>query len=219
MTQYIPKDTLVTEIENKRKHAQAIGDIAINSSMQQFFDGMKQGCVDILSFINTLEAKEDVSIVIPYDVRIQYVDRESAIKTHAEDYSWNIESELFQQLTPEQQKLWRKDIEQACISGGYCGLNLKKDNRYDEAKEVDLEKEIERYFKGFGKFASVGIDDCIDIARHFFEIGLKAQYNSISIPNIDNILEENSIDPNSKDAKILKECYYMALEKLKAHKL
>jgi hypothetical protein len=44
-----------------------------------------------------------------------------------------------------------------------------------EVKEVDLNKEIESYFKGFGKFVSVGIDDCIDIAKHFFELGIKAQ--------------------------------------------
>lgn len=41
-----------------------------------------------------------------------------------------------------------------------------------EVKEVDLNEEIESYFKGFGKFASVGIDDCIDIAKHFFELGM-----------------------------------------------
>lgn len=44
-----------------------------------------------------------------------------------------------------------------------------------EAKEVGLNEEIESYFKGFGKFPSVGIDDCIDIAKHFFELGLKVQ--------------------------------------------
>lgn len=44
-----------------------------------------------------------------------------------------------------------------------------------EVKEVDLEKEINSYFKGFGRFPSVGIDDCIDIAKHFFELGLKLQ--------------------------------------------
>ena len=44
-----------------------------------------------------------------------------------------------------------------------------------EVKDVDLEKEIESYFKGYGKFPSVGIDDCIDIAKHFFMLGLKAQ--------------------------------------------
>ena len=44
-----------------------------------------------------------------------------------------------------------------------------------EVKEIDLEKEIERYFKGFGKYPSVGIDDCIDIAKYFFELGIKAK--------------------------------------------
>ena len=58
MAQLIDKDTLVAEIESKKKCAQTLGDNAINNSMQQFYDGMKQGCVDILSFINTLEVKE-----------------------------------------------------------------------------------------------------------------------------------------------------------------
>ena len=44
-----------------------------------------------------------------------------------------------------------------------------------EVKEMGLNEEIESYFKGFGKFASVGIDDCIDIAKHFFELGLAVQ--------------------------------------------
>ena len=42
-----------------------------------------------------------------------------------------------------------------------------------KVKEINLEKELEGYFKGFGKFPSVGIDDCIDIAKHFFELGLR----------------------------------------------
>jgi len=58
MAQYLDKDALVSEIESKKKYAQTLGNNAINSSMQQFYDGMKQGCVDILSFINTLEVKE-----------------------------------------------------------------------------------------------------------------------------------------------------------------
>lgn len=48
-----------------------------------------------------------------------------------------------------------------------------------EVKEVDLDEEIENYFKGFGKFPSVGIDDCIDIAKYFFVLGLKAQKGAI----------------------------------------
>jgi len=54
----IDKDAVVTEIESKKKYARTLGDNAINSSMQQFYDGMKQCCVDILSFLDTLEVKE-----------------------------------------------------------------------------------------------------------------------------------------------------------------
>lgn len=58
MTQYIDKSALVAEIESKKKCAQTLGDNAINNSMQQFYDGMKQGYVDFLSFLDTLEVKE-----------------------------------------------------------------------------------------------------------------------------------------------------------------
>lgn len=58
MEQYIKKTAVVAEIEKKKKYAQTLGDNAINSSMQQFYDGMKQGCVDILSSIDTLDVKE-----------------------------------------------------------------------------------------------------------------------------------------------------------------
>ena len=43
-----------------------------------------------------------------------------------------------------------------------------------EAKKANLNEEIDSYFKGFGMFPSVGIADCIDIAKHFFELGVKA---------------------------------------------
>ena len=58
MEQYISKSALVAEIKSKRKYSQILGDNAINSSMQQFYDGMEQGCVDILSSIDNLEIKE-----------------------------------------------------------------------------------------------------------------------------------------------------------------
>ena len=87
-----------------------------------------------------------------------------------------------------------------------------------EVKERDLNEEIESYFKGFGKFPSVGIDDCIDIAKHFFEFGLKSKSSYVSIPNIDDTLKEMGVDPDSKSAKSFKESYYMALEKFKAQK-
>ena len=94
---------------------------------------------ELKEYIDSLQKEPD-----PY---IQYASRESAIKAHAEDYSWNIESELFQQLTHEQQKMWRKEIEQAVISGGYCGLNLATDNRYNQEEPVseELEKVSNKY--------------------------------------------------------------------------
>ena len=60
------------------------------------------------------------------DNHIKYASIEAAIKAHAETYSFNIESKLFPQLTKEQQKLWRKEIEQACISGGNAVVSLCK---------------------------------------------------------------------------------------------
>ena len=180
MEQYIPKSALVAEIEKKKKYAQTLGDNAINSSMQQFYDGMKQGCVDILSTLDTLEVKD------PYEQVIQYPNIEDGIKAHAEDYSFNIESELFQQLTKEQQELWRKEIEQACISGGYSGFHLAKDPRYKEnleMKEVDLEKELEswrhNHFHGRRDKEASGEYlervSQLELAKHFYELGIKAK--------------------------------------------
>lgn len=105
-------------------------------------------------------------------------------------------------------------------------ISLKDSIDTFEVKEVDLEKELNdwrhNHFHGRrDKEASGEYLERVtqlEIARHFFELGLKAQHSSIGIPNIDDIFEEEGIDPNSKDAKIFKESYYMALEKLKAQK-
>lgn len=98
-------------------------------------------CKQTLAFINSLQEEPD-----PY---IQYASREAGIKAHAEDYSFNIESELFQQLTTDQQNLWRREIEQAVISGGYCGLNLSRDKRYD--KEEPVSEELGEYINELSK--------------------------------------------------------------------
>lgn len=93
----------------------------------------------LLNFLDTLEVKD------PYELCVQYDSIKAGIQAHAETYSFNIESELFNQLTKEQQKLWRKEIEQACISGGDAGYTLAKDPRYKEnlkMKEVDLENSM-----------------------------------------------------------------------------
>lgn len=137
---YINKSDLVAEIERRKQDA-------INACGG--FKSMKEhecnSCIvgqyeEIKEIIDTLEVKE------PYALWIQYPSIEDGIKAYAEVYSHNIESQLFNQLTKEQQVLWRKEIEQACISGGEVGVELATDPRYREnleVNEVDLEKETD----------------------------------------------------------------------------
>ena len=118
------------------------------------------------------------------DPKIQYASIEQGIKAFAETYSFNIESELYNQLTKEQQTLWRKEIEQAVISGGEEGLELARDLRYKEnleMKEVYLEKEIDDFMANEWEGIEEDKDlydmiknDLTSIAKHFFELGLKA---------------------------------------------
>lgn len=172
----IDKDVLVTEIEKsiKELNLDIIEDWRCRLLRDRDIEVMK----DILSLIDTLE------VIDPYKQCIQYASIEDGIKAHSEIYSFNIESELFNQLTKEQQALWRKEIEQACISGGHAGVELVRDPRYKEnleIKEVDLEKEMEswrhNHFNGkrdkeaSGEYLERASQ--LDLAKHFFELGLK----------------------------------------------
>ena len=119
----IDKDALLAEIIRRRK---AIPKEENDKRLKAVYGNEAFVLTELLEFIGTLE------VIDPYEQCIQYASIESGIKAHAEIYSFNIESELFNQLTKEQQTLWRKEIEQACISGGYSGLELAKDPRYKE---------------------------------------------------------------------------------------
>lgn len=176
MAQYIDKAALVSEIEKLEKEASERLTRPVERSMRRVTkDKTCIGlCRKILDIIDTLEVRD------PYEQCIQYASREDGIKAHAEDYSFNIESELFNQLTKEQQALWRKEIEQAVISGGYSGLNLAKDPRYKEnleVKEVDLK---EYYHKFLQKewFENSHVRTVSEMmaftAKHFFELGMAA---------------------------------------------
>lgn len=178
--QYIDKSALVAEIEERRDNLISLSESCpANTAAKSGFYAQAQTLEGIKNFIDTLEVKD------PYEQCIQYDSIKAGIQAHAETYSFNIESELFNQLTKEQQALWRKEIEQAVISGGDAGVSLAKDTRYKEnhdVKEVeDLNKEIEEIHKHFhdyygivnsdtGYFAKV--DDIIHIAKHFFELGM-----------------------------------------------
>lgn len=166
----IDKSALVAEIERLRE-VQPFGAFQPKEQNKTDWLAGKLFTITILeTFINTLEVKD------PYEKYIQYASIEDGIKAHAETYSFNIESELFNQLTKEQQKLWRKEIEQACISGGNVGVELARDIRYKEnveMKEVDLEKELNIYLE---KVKETDEDiDFVDFARHFFELGIKTK--------------------------------------------
>lgn len=133
------------------------------------------------------EEEKEFLLKNPYEQCIQYDSIKVGIQAHAEIYSFNIQSELFNQLTIEQQKLWRKEIEQACISGGEAGVELARDIRYKEnvkVKEVDLEEEIQAFSKMELEpikihDANVGLTitmhQLYQYAKHFFELRLKAQ--------------------------------------------
>lgn len=91
---------------------------------------------DVKNILDTLQG------IDPYEQCIQFASVKDGIEYHADIYSFNVESELFNQLTKEQQELWRKEIEQACIHGGEAGVELARDLRYKEnleVKEEDLE--------------------------------------------------------------------------------
>ena len=100
-----------------------------------------------------------------------------------------------------------------------------------KVKEIDLEEE----FADFLEKENAYIDDnnvisyyngssfnhmcdIYPIAKHFFELGLRYKFSYVSISNIDDTLKEMGIDPDSKIAKIVKESYCMALEKIKEKK-
>ena len=119
--------------------------------------------------LDTLEVKD------PYEQCVQYPSIKDGIEAHASIYSFNIESQLFPQLTKEQQTLWRKEIEQACISGGDAGVTLARDQRYKENVEM---KETE--LKGIEKEVAEGHVGLVDKKRVPIELKgeLKAKFKN-----------------------------------------
>lgn len=140
----IDKSALVVEIEKLISNAQIkLQESQENNDQVSYIAWAEHiaTCIKILSFLDTLE------VIDPYEECVQYASIKAGIQAHAETYSFNIESKLFNQLTKEQQELWRKEIEQACISGGEVGVELAKDPRYKEnveVKEVDCDENMDK---------------------------------------------------------------------------
>ena len=122
---------------------------------------------------------------------------------------------------------WAKETylcENASMIRKVCYKQLLEHLDSLDAKEVDLEKEIETHLKDCldVKFPTTDIElikkDVAYTAKKFFELGLRYKSSLASIPNIDDTLKEMGVDPDSKEAKSFKESYYRALDKFKAHK-
>lgn len=190
MEQYIPKSVLVTEIKKYLEYANTgvlYAQIGVEKGLKKYehdldvWEHCQSMCENILSSIDTIEVTDS------YEQHVQYDSIKAGIQAHAETYSFNIESELFNQLTKEQQKLWRKEIEQACISGGEAGVELARDIRYKEnaeVKKVDLENiaavEWDDYIRLIdgepdNSYMLIERNQYIDLAKHFFELYSKAQ--------------------------------------------
>lgn len=90
-----------------------------------------------------------------------------------------------------------------------------------EVKEVDLDyikDELDRVVKIYKPNGDFGWGTLYNIATHFFELGLNTQRSSIDFSNIDDTIKDMGIDPYSKEAKLFKEAYFIALDKYIAQK-
>ncbi len=221
MLHLIDKDVLIAEIEKEIKCIYAGREyVGIPSNEENVVLGLQKS-EDI---INSIEVKE----VNPYEQCVQYDFIKAGIQAHAETYSFNIESELFNQLKKEQQTLWKKEIEQAYINGGEVGVEFIKDLRYNEnleVKDVNLEEELNKEWKncepideGMGlEIASIEHEQFDHIAKHFFELGL---LNQLTWQDIELIAKIGMDFMNSEDSDNLndEEYYTEILNRFKAHK-
>jgi len=156
MAQYIDKDALVAEIE-RRKEESWLGSYTKEKGI--IFDITNE----ILSFIDTLEIKENDFKDIKSVFEGQYLTKDKVVTT-------------IEKLQDECEK-----------RGDNNGIELleKLFNKLDtiEVKEVDLEKIIDDYFKDW-KFDdeldimikpnnySASFTDLKEISKHFFEFGM-----------------------------------------------
>ena len=95
-----------------------------------------------------------------------------------------------------------------------CGKILSFLNTL-KVKEVDLEKELDSMITPELKFHKA-FPSLFDVAKHFFELGLRYKSSYIGTPNIDDTLKEMGVNPDSKEANTFKESYFRVLDELQA---
>ena len=177
MAQYIDKDALVAKIRNKIDSYRGDGIISIGV--------LKQHCEDFIYSLDTLEVKE-VSEELA-ETYMQVFEKKFPIlptlKGKQLDKFKNFLNRCRQifglqesGIHPVQAKLFEK---LALLWTAWGAENLQGIGQVkgepDVVKEVDLEKEIE-LVKGDYEQVDVAWNNDFDfIARHFFELGLKAK--------------------------------------------
>jgi hypothetical protein len=126
--------------------------------------------VDVEKYIDEMYEKQGYGIMLNTSEHL-------TIEEEAKLYSFNIESKIFNSLPQELQGEWRKEIESAYIIGASAF----------RVSSEDLEAEMGKYFDGwyddpeYGQavlphtYECIGVSDCKDIARHFYELGCKAK--------------------------------------------
>ena len=148
MTQYIPKDAGIAEIKKRKKEAES------NCGGYKSYDEHHcNACIvgfyeEFLEILDTLEVKE---IRLP-SPRFPHLN--------------NIVDKVFG--TGNLESLEYEEAEQLVL---LAKEELLKDL---EVKEVDLEKELDSMITPELKFHKA-LPSLFDVAKHFFELGLKAQ--------------------------------------------
>ena len=148
MTQYIPKDAVIVEIKKRKKEAES------NCGGYKSYDEHHcNACIvgfyeEFLEILDTLEVKE---IRLP-SPRFPHLN--------------NIVDKVFG--TGNLESLEYEEAEQLVL---LAKEELLKDL---EVKEVDLEKELDSMITPELKFHKA-LPSLFDVAKHFFELGLKAQ--------------------------------------------
>jgi len=196
MTNLIDKDALVAEIEKKLADILACRKDASTPDERIVLTNMLRLCEEILSFLDTLEVKE-------VDNELQEIEKkvtEGFIeRVNKKRIPISLKGEKKAKFKNEFNTLWQTIdgvqfanvakyiIERLCLHFAawgaynlkdYCSISPEEKHKMDlEVKEVDLEKEVNAYMVNEMKFLSdeVGYDTLSTIAKHFFELGLKAQ--------------------------------------------
>ena len=198
MEQYIPKSVLVTKIERLMKHydesAKEFGDEGYcdNVLMEQC---KANTCKHILSFIGTLEAKEDKEDSLLTEGKTEKELAESYINLFDKKFGNKLPNLKGKQLAEFknlintcEQTFYMKYFDYHATQGklfeklALLWAAWGKEHLSLEVKEVGLEKEINNQIRLLGGVHTMGsganwykgpYSELVFFAKHFFELGIK----------------------------------------------